>query len=136
MGMRFFFERRNRARIEVDPPYEIVGEMIESDVQWNLREAREFRALVRDFMEGRRTGEWEGTGNAWTVILRPEGGFIELAVSDDFEPSGDFPLEVLDEALAGWERLLEPVWDRWEAEGVARRPEGPGWERRADPGDG
>lgn len=124
--MRFYFEDEDEARIEVAPPYGIVGQLIESDVQWNLRWARELRQIVVDYREGRRSEEWEGTGNAWTLILRPEGAFIEFAVSHDLEPNAAVPLEVLDQALAGWEELLEQVWDFWEAKGVDQRPDLPG----------
>ncbi len=85
--------------------YEVAGQFLEDDVQ-SLQWTRELRRLIAEFRANSSHEPWDGTGNAWTLYLAPEGARIELALFDDFEPSLELSLEELDEILAGWERLL------------------------------
>jgi hypothetical protein len=49
--------------------------------------------------------EWEGTGNAWTVVLRPDGATFEFSIMDG-EPGGKVSLEIYRRALEAWRDFL------------------------------
>ena len=52
-----------------------------------------------------RIPTWEGTGNAWTVVLRPDGATFEFSIMDG-EPGGKVSLETYRRALEAWRDFL------------------------------
>lgn len=108
---QFYIDEQGWLRADLPERYMVASHFLESDVQGNLEWTRELRRLVAEYRAAKAGETWEGTGNAWTLILTPEGARIEFELSDDAEPSLDLSLEELDELLAGWEQLLVALWD-------------------------
>ena len=59
---------------------------------------------IEDVASG-RIPEWEGTGNAWTVVLRPSGAEFEFSIMDG-ERGGRVSLESYRLALKAWRDFL------------------------------
>ena len=84
---------------------EALAEFLESDIQGSTASGREILEAIDAVAEG-RLPEWTRTGNAYTLVLAPEGAAIE----SDFEDEGevDFvPLAELREAVTRWIEFLE-----------------------------
>ncbi len=108
---RFYRDERGIPRAELPEGYRVVRRFLEDDMQGSLAETRRLRRLIAEFRAVPSQERWEGTGNAWTLILTPEGARLEFELSEDAEPSLDLSLEEFDELLAGWERMLAATRD-------------------------
>ena len=62
-------------------------------------------AKAIDDVASGRIPEWEATGNAWTVVLRPDGATFEFSIMDG-EPGGKVSLETYRRALEAWRDFL------------------------------
>ncbi len=67
------------------------GWFLEDDIGGNLRLGTELLETVAAVRAG-AIGEWEGTGNAWTLYLTPTRARVESAFTDEQDevPVGDF----------------------------------------------
>ena len=84
---------------------DLLAQYLVSDVQ----ESPEFTMLLLDLVDRVASGDlesWEGTGNAFTLTLRPEGATIQPEFGSDTEPC-HVSLDDLREALNGWLALFE-----------------------------
>ena len=59
---------------------------------------------IEDVANG-RIPQWQCTGNAWTVVLRPNGATFEHAIMDG-APGGRVSLETYRRALEAWRDFL------------------------------
>ncbi len=78
----------------------LLAQYLVSDVQ----ESPEVARRLLDLVDRVATGEldcWEGTGNAWTLTLTPEGATLYPEFALDAEPLR-VSLAELREALSGW----------------------------------
>jgi hypothetical protein len=85
---------------------DLLAQYLVSDVQ----ESPEVTQMLLDLVDQVATGElesWEGTGNAFTLTLTPEGATIQPEFGSDTEPR-HVSLDDLREALGGWLTLLGP----------------------------
>jgi hypothetical protein len=105
---RLFRDEGGYAHAEVPEPWHFLASYLRGDVQGDLDDTRMLRRLVEAYRSGQATEEWDGTGNAWTLIFTPgsEEALLELAVETGRDIWGTVPLEILDRLLAGWERML------------------------------
>lgn len=85
---------------------ELLAQYLESDVQESPEVARRLLDLVEQVASG-ELEEWEGTGNAFTLTLAPEGATIQPEFGFDTEPRR-YSLDELREALIGWLARLGP----------------------------
>ena len=84
---------------------DLLAQYLVSDVQ----ESPEVTLMLLDLVDRVASGDlesWEGTGNAFTLILAPDGATIQPELGADTEPS-HVSLDDLREALNGWLALLE-----------------------------
>jgi hypothetical protein len=89
----------------VREPGNLLDLFLESDVQGSVAVARELLDTL-DRVETGALDRWEGTGNAHTLTITPEGAVIE----PEFEPEPrELRLSLADlrAALSGWIRRLE-----------------------------
>lgn len=85
---------------------ELLDYYLQSDVQESPEVARMLLDLVDQVASG-KLEEWEGTGNAFTLTLAPEGATIQPELGFDMEPRR-YSLDELREALSGWLARLGP----------------------------
>lgn len=79
---------------------DLLAEYLATDVQ----ESPEVARMLLDLVDQVASGElecWEGTGNAYTLTLAPEGATIFPEFALDAGP-GHVSLAELREALSGW----------------------------------
>jgi len=79
---------------------DLLAQYLVSDVQQSPEVAR----MLLDLVDRVATGDldsWEGTGNAWTLTLAPEGATLYPEFALDAEPL-QVSLAELREALSGW----------------------------------
>lgn len=79
---------------------DLLAEYLVSDVQ----ESPEVARMLLDLVDRVVAGEldcWEGTGNAWTLTLTPEGATLYPEFALDAEPLR-VSLAELRDALSGW----------------------------------
>ncbi|HWN41999.1 MAG TPA: hypothetical protein VNW71_07230 [Thermoanaerobaculia bacterium] len=79
---------------------DLLAQYLVSDVQ----ESPEVTQMLLDLVDQVATGDlesWEGTGNAFTLTLTPEGATIQPEFGSDTEPR-HVSLDDLREALGGW----------------------------------
>ena len=84
---------------------DFLAQYLVSDVQ----ESPEVTLLLLELMDQIEAGElasWEGTGNAFTLTLTPEGATIQPEFGSDTDPLR-VSLDDLREALEGWLAMLE-----------------------------
>jgi len=82
----------------------LLARFLESDVQGSVITAYDILGMV-DRVESGETERWEGTGNAHTLTLTPDGALIQDELADDTEAL-HLPLAELREALNAWIALL------------------------------
>ena len=79
---------------------ELLAQYLESDVQ----DSPEVTLLLLELLDQIASGElesWEGTGNAYTLTLEPEGATIQPEFGEDTEPRR-VSLDDLRDALEDW----------------------------------
>ena len=84
---------------------DFLAQYLASDVQ----ESPEVTLLLLELVDQVASGDlesWEGTGNAFTLTLKPDGATIQPEFGSDTEPR-HVSLDDLREALDGWLALLE-----------------------------
>ena len=84
---------------------DLLAQYLISDVQ----ESPEVTLLLLELVDQVASGDlksWEGTGNAFTLTLRPEGATIQPEFGADTEPRR-VSLDDLREALEDWLSRLE-----------------------------
>jgi hypothetical protein len=106
--VRFWVDDRGIARGDAPDRWRFLPIFLEDDVQGDTEWTRELRSIVRSYLDGTADEVWEGTGNAWTLILTPgsDEARLELEVLTDKDVEGTVPLEVLDRLLGAWEELV------------------------------
>ena len=83
---------------------DLLAQYLVSDVQ----ESPEVARMLLDLVDRVATGDldgWEGTGNAFTLTLAPEGATIQPELGSDTAPL-HVSLDELREALGDWLDLL------------------------------
>jgi len=84
---------------------DLLAQYLVSDVQ----ESPEVTLLLLDLVDQVASGDlesWEGTGNAFTLTLKPEGARIQPEFGADTAPS-HVSLDDLREALDDWLAMIE-----------------------------
>ena len=84
---------------------ELLAQYLASDVQ----ESSEVTLLLLELLDQIDSGElesWDGTGNAFTLTLAPEGATIQPEFGTDTEPR-HVSLADLRDALEDWLSLIE-----------------------------
>jgi hypothetical protein len=84
---------------------DLLAQYLASDVQ----ESSEVTMLLLELLDQIESGElesWEGTGNAFTLTLAPEGATIQPEFGTDDEPR-QVSLADLRDALEDWLSLIE-----------------------------
>jgi len=84
---------------------DLLAQYLVSDVQ----ESPEVTLLLLDLVDQVASGDlesWEGTGNAFTLTLKPEGATIQPEFGSDTEPR-QVSLDDLREALDDWLAMIE-----------------------------
>lgn len=86
----------------------LLARFLESDVQGSAGTAREILAAL-DRVESGEEDEWETTGNAFTLLVSPDGAAIEPAYLEEEEETEPerVSLQELRSALNRWLELLE-----------------------------
>ena len=105
MTLQLFRDEDGCPRAWGDGPGDLLAGWLESDVQGSPEVARELLDLVDRIASG-EMDRWEGTGNAYTLTLTPEGATIEAEWEED-APSRRASLSEVREALAGWLDLIQ-----------------------------
>jgi hypothetical protein len=82
----------------------LLARFLESDVQGSVITAYDILRML-DRVESGEADLWEGTGNAYTLTLTPDGALIQDELADDSEAL-HLPLADLREALSAWIALL------------------------------
>ena len=88
---------------------ELLAQYLASDVQ----ESPEVTLLLLELLDQIESGElegWEGTGNAYTLTLGPDGATIQPEFGSDAEPRR-VSLEDLRDALEDWLARLESTME-------------------------
>ncbi|HEX3129380.1 MAG TPA: hypothetical protein VH394_18740 [Thermoanaerobaculia bacterium] len=83
---------------------DLLSRFLESDVQGSVITAYDILGML-DRVESGETELWEGTGNAYTLTLTPDGALIQDELAEDPEEL-HLPLAELREALQAWIALL------------------------------
>lgn len=86
-------------------PTDLLDQYLQSDVQGSPEVTRMLLDLVDRVASG-DLEEWEGTGNAFTLTLTPEGATIFPELALDPEPC-HVSLAELRDALSGWLARIE-----------------------------
>ncbi|HVG10929.1 MAG TPA: hypothetical protein VNM67_24715 [Thermoanaerobaculia bacterium] len=84
---------------------DLLAQYLVSDVQ----ESQEVTLLLLELLDQIASGElesWEGTGNAFTLTLTPEGATIQPELGTDTEPRR-VSLDDLRDALEDWLARIE-----------------------------
>jgi hypothetical protein len=84
---------------------DLLSQYLVSDVQ----ESPEVTRMLLDLVDRVASGDlesWEATGNAFTLLLAPEGATIQPEFGSDTEPF-HLSLDDLREALNGWLSVIE-----------------------------
>ena len=91
-------------RARCDPPYELLGHFLESDVQSSSAFCKEILEVL-DRIERREIFRWQQTGNAHTLYVGAKKARIE-AEYDDLAAPCQLTLEQLREAVTRWIAFL------------------------------
>ena len=102
--MKLYRDSSGDPRAHGEKGRELLARFLESDVQASVSHGRRLLAAI-DKVAGGHLDEWEGTGNAYTLSLSPDGADIEPEMDDD-EPL-HLTLGELREALARWVKHVE-----------------------------
>lgn len=108
--MRFFIDDDGNPRAVAAPPKQALGWFLEDDVQGAPNSCR----LILEEIERVERGEidmWEGTGNAHTVTVRPDGVTIVNEFADDSEPA-EVSVDEFRVALTRWRDLILTLPER------------------------
>lgn len=105
MTVDFSLDERARPRARAAAPHQLLHWYLEGDVQSNAAWCDQLRRIVSWLRADSSTLAWEGTGNAFTVMLSAGGARLQPAWFDD-EPACELALDEFDEIIAGWARLL------------------------------
>ncbi len=103
---RFYFDDAGDPRARGES---FLARFLESDVQGSAATAREILDAVGR-VEAGDEDEWEMTGNAFTLLVSPDGAAIEPGYQDEEEEEMEperVSLEELRSALDRWIELLE-----------------------------
>jgi hypothetical protein len=91
-------------RAQAEAPDDLLARFLESDVQGSVTSAFDYLETL-DRVESGELHHWEGTGNAHTLTLTPDGALIEAEW--EWEPRAlQLSHAELREALNGWVALL------------------------------
>ncbi|HET9225891.1 MAG TPA: hypothetical protein VFR31_04450 [Thermoanaerobaculia bacterium] len=88
---------------------ELLAQYLESDVQ----DSPEVTLLLLELLDQIEAGDlenWEGTGNAFTLTLTPEGATIQPEFGSDTEPRR-VSLDDLRDALEDWFARIESTME-------------------------
>jgi hypothetical protein len=105
VNVHFCLDEQGRPRAEVTPRLQVVRWYLEGDVQSNAAWCDHLRHVISWLQADSSMLAWEGTGNAFTVMLSGSGARLLPAWSED-EPGCDLPLEEFDTVIGGWARFL------------------------------
>lgn len=105
--MKFKIYRDSFGSLQVDVPSECqaVSFFLEEDVQESSVWCKKLIQIVDDVKKG-KIPQWEGTGNANTLILRPDGARIETELHDPPQVC-ELSLEDLGYILTDWLNHIE-----------------------------
>lgn len=105
MQMKFYRDINGSPRVNMKPPFDIIGRYLEHDVQSFPGWCRELIQIVEDVIIGTRN-HWEGTGNAYTLILTPDKARVESEFAEPEEVC-EISLKDFKQALVGWLNFIE-----------------------------
>jgi hypothetical protein len=86
------------------------GDLLARYLATDVQESPEVTLMLLELVDQVASGDlesWEGTGNAFTLTLTPEGATIQPELGADTEPRR-VSLDDLREALEDWLDLLGP----------------------------
>lgn len=105
MGNGIYRNPAGDPRAKFDPPYELLGHFLESDIQGSIAICNEILGKVDEIVAG-KIKEWQQTGNAHTVVLSRHGACIE-AEFDNIRAPCRLTLERFQKAVSEWKSFLE-----------------------------
>lgn len=100
---RFYFDDSGDPRARGES---FLARFLESDVQGSAATAREILEAL-DRVEAGDEDEWEMTGNAFTLLVSPDGAAIEPVYEEEEMEPERVSLEELRSALDRWIEFLE-----------------------------
>jgi uncharacterized protein YacL (UPF0231 family) len=98
--LRFHHDAAGDPRAHAGEDRKLLAHWLESDVQGSAALARKILAALEK-LEAGELDSWEGTGNAFTLILTEKGAAIEPALESTADPL-HLSLPELREALERW----------------------------------
>jgi hypothetical protein len=106
--IRFFRDEHGYAAASASTRWHFLTAFLESDVQGDVAGTRDLIERVESYRDGLADAVWEGTGNAWTLVLTPgeRVARLDLEVVTDEDIWGTVPLDLLLEMLRAWEHVL------------------------------
>ena len=105
MSLEFYRDEAGDPRARASRDREALARFLESDVQGSAASGLEILAAIEAVAEG-RLREWTRTGNAYTLVLSPEGAAIEPDFDEESE-AAIVALADLREAVARWVEFLD-----------------------------
>jgi hypothetical protein len=102
--LELYRDGRGLPRARAGGADDLLARFLESDVQGSVITAYDILGML-DRVESGETDLWEGTGNAYTLTLTPDGALIQDELEDDAEAL-HLPLAELRDALNAWVGLL------------------------------
>ncbi len=105
MGNNIYRNSVGDPRAEFEPPYELLGHFLESDIQGSIAICDEILGKLDEVVAG-KIKEWQQTGNAHTVVLSQDGACIEAEFGNIQEPCR-LTLERFKKAVSDWKLFLE-----------------------------
>jgi uncharacterized protein YacL (UPF0231 family) len=106
--MRLYRDSSGDPRAHGDKGKELLAQFLESDIQDSVSLGRKVLAAI-DKVAGGHLGEWERTGNAYTLTLAPDGAEIEPEMPEMADTTAEplhLTLAELREGVARWVAFL------------------------------
>jgi uncharacterized protein YacL (UPF0231 family) len=100
MPIRCYRDKFGSRRVDTRGKHHNIGSFLEEDIQGSDNSCQETLEIVQAVAEG-KLSEWEGTGNAHTVTIKPNGVTIEC-IWDESLGVAELSLDDFRECLKEW----------------------------------
>lgn len=104
VNLQFYRDSAGDPRARCNPPYELLGHFLESDVQSSIAFCEEILQIL-DQIDRSEITRWQQTGNAHTLFLEKKEVRIEAEYDELAEPCR-LSLEALRDAVSRWMAFL------------------------------
>lgn len=105
--LKLYIDKNGYPRAEVSARYQLIASYLEQDVQRNPEGSRNLIQIIEEVISETRK-DWEGTGNAFTLILSKDKARIESEFLDPME-SCEIPIKTFQKVLKQWDKLVRSV---------------------------